>query len=80
MMNNLEDIVQLVMQAYDDVHGEEYDITPMFELEVRKALMQKYCSTKPAHTYTITPGTLTGTWGTGVVTNASNSNNILLNG
>ena len=62
MTNNLEDVVQLVMRAYTETHGDEFDITPMFELEVRKALMQKYCSVQPQHTYTLNPGTLTGTW------------------
>jgi len=83
MTNNLEDIVTLVMRAYTDTHGDEYDITPIFELEVRKALMQKYCSNKPSHTYSITPGTLTGAWSTWnahTISDATSSHNILLNG
>lgn len=60
----LERIVTLVMDAYTDVHGDEYDVTPIFELEVRKALMQEYCNTKN-YTYTITPGEgVMGKWTT----------------
>ena len=80
MTNNLEEIVQLVMRAYDDVHGEEYDITPIFELELRKNLMQRFCNTevnKHTYTYTTNPGSLTGTWSSGTVTS---TNKELLNG
>lgn len=72
----LERIVQLVMDAYVDVHGDEYDITPIFELEVRKALMQQYCSSpaQPQYSYTIAPGTLTGTWGSTSITNPATTN------
>ena len=70
----LERIVQLVMDAYVDVHGDEYDITPMFELELRKTLMQQYCSEPPKSltTYTLTPGTLTGTWSNTITNPATN--------
>lgn len=64
----LEEIVKLVMDAYVDTHGDEYDITPYFELEVRKALMQKYCNTTQTpkqHTYTLTAGEgVMGKWTT----------------
>lgn len=80
MTNNLEDVVQLVMRAYTETHGDEFDITPMFELEVRKALMQKYCSNLPSHTYTINKGNLLGQWNVNLASNATSSHNILLHG
>ena len=57
----LEHIVQLVMVAYIDVHGQECGLTPMFELELRKTLMQTYCNTQlnmspPTHTYATNSG------------------------
>lgn len=79
MTNNLEEIVELVMQAYFDTHGDEYDITPYFELEVRKALMQAYCSNKQTHTYSVTPGTLMGTWDSGTVTSTRSCPPIITN-
>lgn len=68
MTNNLEEIVQLVLRAYYEVHEEESIIASTFELELRKMLMQRYCnntSILKQHTYTITPGDgVMGKWTT----------------
>lgn len=55
-----EEIVQLVLTAYDKSFCDERNRTH-FELELRRVLMQSYRnSISPA--YTIQPGTTMGTW------------------
>lgn len=51
-VNNLDEIVELVMDAYTMTHADT--ISPLFELRVRKALMKRFC----AETYR--PATWTG--------------------
>jgi hypothetical protein len=86
-MNNLEDIVQMALSAYDkslDCITHDVANRDDFELELRRLLMQResqvqlkptgplkrggYPSvtirTSPAHTYTINPPNLMGTWNT----------------
>jgi hypothetical protein len=89
-MNNPEDIVQLVLSAYDKSWDDKYSWPGVaqhrddFELELRRLLMQAEpqvqlkpvgplkrggeasvtIRTSPAHTYTINPPNLMGTWTT----------------
>lgn len=63
----LEELVSLALDAYLNADGDRnnYEHISNFELQFRRLLMQKYCNntlSKPTHTYTINPGTLTGTW------------------
>jgi len=41
-VNNLDEIVDLVMEAYTMTHADT--ISPLFELRVRKALMRRFCA------------------------------------
>ena len=65
-MNNLEDIVQIALSAYDKSRREWAASRSRddFELELRRLLMQ-ISSVKKEHTYTINPPNLMGTWTTG---------------
>ena len=64
-MNNLENIVQIALSAYDIAWCDERPPTARddFELELRRLLMQA-SYIKKEHTYTITPSNLMGTWNT----------------
>lgn len=53
-VNNLDEIVDLIMDAYNTTHPDT--VSPLFELRVRKALMKRFC----AETYA-RPMTWTGT-------------------
>jgi hypothetical protein len=61
-MNNLEDIVQIALSAYDKSYIDERNRSH-FELELRRLLMQT-SSVKKEHTYTVNPPNLMGTWTT----------------
>ena len=77
-MNNLEDIVQIALSAYDTSRREWAASRSRddFELELRRLLMQteSQVQLKPVeplkrdgeavHTYTVNPPNLTGTWTT----------------
>lgn len=41
-VNNLDEIVELVMDAYTATHADT--VSPLFELRVRKALMKRFCA------------------------------------
>lgn len=43
-MNNLEDFVEMAILAATDVYGYEDGRLAMFELNLRRSLMIKYCS------------------------------------
>lgn len=66
----LEKIVSLALDAYLNADGDRNNTVRIsdFELQFRRLLMQKYCSTFPTpaqHTYTITPGEgVMGKWTT----------------
>jgi hypothetical protein len=65
MKIDFEEIVQLVLTAYDKSFVDERNPAHLnranFELELRRVLMQNYRhSTSP--TYTIPPGSPMGTW------------------
>lgn len=78
-MNNLEDIVQIALSAYDKTYIDERNRSH-FELELRRLVMQS-SSVKKEHTYTITPPNLTGTWVTKLAQAQANiTNKELLNG
>jgi hypothetical protein len=62
----LEGLVKLAIDSFVESFpaSDEYRRS-MFELEFRRKLMKRYCtsiSTSNAHTYTITPGTPMGKW------------------
>lgn len=63
MTINSEEIVQMALSAFGEISIDKAD-TEKFELAIRRALMQREgLPTKiNTHTYTITPGTLMGTW------------------
>ena len=67
----LEELVFVVMRAYVDTQVAEPELADAFELELRRRLMQKYCSTTQPNTYTYTlrGGETMGTWTSGVITN-----------
>lgn len=86
-MNNLEEIVELVMRSYS-AHSATAYRHHEFELEVRRALMKRFCndSSKKEHTYTITPPNLMGSWTTtqartmGIPPTITGPNKEILNG
>lgn len=41
-VNNLDEIVELIMDAYNNTHSDT--VSPLFELRVRKALMKRFCT------------------------------------
>lgn len=72
-MNNLEEFVQIALSAYDKAYDGFAAVNVVercrnaFELELRRSLMQResQLQLKSAHTYTINPPNLMGTWTTG---------------
>lgn len=67
MMINPEDIVQMALKAHHEAYGEKGGSLLQFELELRRALMQRESTTTNVphtYTYTIPAGSVTGTWST----------------
>jgi hypothetical protein len=45
MMNDLETIVKIALQAHEYIHGNpDSEELEVFELELRRRLMKKYCT------------------------------------
>jgi len=71
MTINSEEIVQIALTAYSKVHPDK-QVDLKFELELRRMLMQReWSQSKVTHTYSIAPGSLTGTWTGGTTSNPS---------
>jgi len=81
-MINSEEIVQIALTAHSKAYGDKGVDLQKFELELRRMLMQREWShSKVTHTYSIVPGTLTGTWSGGVTSHPSpTSTGTLLHG